>query len=115
MPCHGNEAIRNSGHAIAEHQAVAPLMFIGNHLIYQTLVINDMQVRVEAPPEVQEYIMKNESFSGSGNTYHGEGGITYLRQKTNILKGIKVPVYHLLHTVTKCCNKTAVLFSKSRA
>ena len=42
----------NSDHAIAGRQAVAPLMFIGNHLIYQTLFINDMQIRVEASPEV---------------------------------------------------------------
>ena len=91
MPCHGNEAIRNSGHAIAEHQAVAPLMFIGNHLIYQTLVINDMQVRVEAPPEVQEYIMKNESFSGSGNTYHGEGGDYIPETENKHIKGHQSP------------------------
>ena len=42
----------NSDHAITGRQAVAPLMFIGNHLIYQTLFINDMQIRVEAPPDV---------------------------------------------------------------
>ena len=58
----------NSNHAIAGHQEVPPLMFIKNHLIYQTLIINDMQKRVEAPPDIQEYIMKNESFSRSGDT-----------------------------------------------
>ena len=41
-----------------------------------------MQVRVEAPPDVQEYIMKNESFSRSGDTYHGEGG-DYLTETEN--------------------------------
>ena len=64
----------NSNHAIAGRQEIPPLMFIKNHLIYQTLTINDMQIGVEAPPHIQEYIMKNESFSRSGNTYCGEGG-----------------------------------------
>ena len=64
----------NSDYAIAGHQAVAPLMFIENHLIYQTIIVNDMKIRVEAPSEVQEYIMKNKSFSRSGNIYNGERG-----------------------------------------
>ena len=58
----------NSNHAIVGRQEVPPLMFIKNHLIYRTLIINDMQIRVEAPPYIQEYIMKNESFSRSGDT-----------------------------------------------
>ena len=33
-----------------------------------------MKIRVEAPSEVQEYIMKNKSFSRSGNIYNGERG-----------------------------------------
>ena len=77
----------NSDHAIAGRQAVAPLMFIGNHLIYQTLIINDMQIRVEAPPEVQEYIMKNESFSRSGDTYRGEGGDYITETENKHIKG----------------------------
>ena len=46
-----------------------------------------MQIRVEAPPEVQEYIMKNESFSGSGNIYHGEGGDYITETENKHIKG----------------------------
>ena len=71
----------NSDHAIAGRQAVAALMFIGNHLIYQTLMITNMQIRVEVPPEAQ-YIMRNEPFSRSGNTCCGEGG-EYITETEN--------------------------------
>ena len=33
-----------------------------------------MKINIEAPLEVQEYIIKNESFSRSCNTYCGEVG-----------------------------------------
>ena len=79
----------NSDYAIAGCQTVVPVMFIGNHLIYQTLIINDMQIRVEAPPEVQECIIKNESFSRSGNTYHGEGGDYITETENKHVKGHK--------------------------
>ena len=39
----------NSQHAMAGRQAVTPLMFIGNHLIYQAILLNDMKERLEAP------------------------------------------------------------------
>ena len=72
----------NSDHAIAGRQAVVPLIFIENHLIYQNLIVNDMQIRVEAFPKVQEYIMKNESFSRSGDTYRGVEG-DYISETEN--------------------------------
>ena len=46
-----------------------------------------MQIRVEAPPEVQEYIMKNESFSRSGDTYRGEGGDYITETENKHIKG----------------------------
>ena len=64
----------NSDHAIAGRQAVAPLMFIGNHLIYQTLFINDMQIRVEAPTR-------------SGDTYCGEEGDYIIETENKHIKG----------------------------
>ena len=50
----------NSQHAMAGRQAVAPLIFIGNHLIYQTILLNDMKERLEAPKEVYDFITGNE-------------------------------------------------------
>ena len=61
-------------------------MFIGNHLIYQTLIISDIQIRVEAHLEVQEYIMKIKSLSRSGDTYRGEDG-DYTTETEKLFKG----------------------------
>ena len=64
----------NSQHAMAGRQAIAPLMFIGNHLIYQTILLNDMKEQLEAPKEVYDFITGNVSFLRSGDEYKGEGG-----------------------------------------
>ena len=49
-------------------------MPIGNHLIYQTILWNDMKEWLEAPKEVYDFITGNKSFSRSGDEYRGEGG-----------------------------------------
>ena len=61
-------------------------MFIGNHLIYETLIISDIQIRVEAHLEVQEYIMKIKTLSRSDNTYRGEEG-NYITETKKLIKG----------------------------
>ena len=52
---------------MAGRQAITPLMFIGNHLIYQTILLNDMKGQLEAPKEVYDFITGNKSFSRSGD------------------------------------------------
>ena len=72
----------NSKFALAGRQKVAPIMFVGNHIIYRDLLINDMKIRVEAPTEVKKYIEDNESFSRSGDPNRGEGG-DYITENEN--------------------------------
>ena len=43
-------------------------------MIYRDIIVNDMQVRVEAPDDINKLIAQNESFSGSGDDCRGEGG-----------------------------------------
>ena len=40
-----------------------------NHLIYQTILLNDIKEGLEAPKEVYDFIPGNESFSRSGDEY----------------------------------------------
>ena len=77
----------NSQHAMAGRQAIAPLMFIGNHLIYQTILLNDMKERLEAPKEVYDFITGNKSFSRSGDEYRGEGGEYITENENKHIKG----------------------------
>ena len=41
--------------ALAGQQKVTHIMFINNHVIYRDLIINDMQIRIEAPEEIKTY------------------------------------------------------------
>ena len=54
----------NSLFALAGRQNVAPITFIGNHMIYRDIVVNNTQVRVEAPDDINKFIVRNESFLG---------------------------------------------------
>ena len=45
-----------------------------------------MKIRAEAPPEIQQYIAQNESFSVSGDPFHGEGGDYITETKNKHLK-----------------------------
>ena len=69
--------------ALAGRQKVAPIMFIGNHMTYRDIIVNDMQIRVEAPDDINKFIARNESFSVSGHNCRGEGGdfITEIENK----------------------------------
>ena len=77
----------NSQHAMAGRQAITPLMFIGNHLIYQTILLNDMKGQLEAPKEVYDFMTGNKSFSRSGDEYRGEGGDYITENKSKHIKG----------------------------
>ncbi|XP_038068103.1 uncharacterized protein LOC119737671 [Patiria miniata] len=81
----------NSQHAIAGRQKTAPIMYIGKHGIYQPLLFRDMQVRVEAPPDIKKYIEENEAFSRSGNNLRGEGGDYVTENENRSLKSILPP------------------------
>ena len=72
--------------ALAGRQKVTPIMFIGNHMIYRDIIANDMKIRVEAPDDIKDYILKNESFSRSGDKCKGEGGDYIMKMRTNIYK-----------------------------
>ena len=72
----------NSLYALSGRQKVAPLMFIGNHGIYRSLLLNDMRVRVTAPEEIRKFMSANESFSRSGDHFRGEGG-DYITETEN--------------------------------
>ena len=64
----------NSDFLVAGRQKAAKIMFFNRHDIYRPIIVHDMEIRVLAPPEVKNYIVQNESFSRSGDTYRGEGG-----------------------------------------
>ena len=73
----------NSLFALAGHQKVAPVMFTGNHMTYCDIIVNNMQIRVEAPNDINKFIARNESFSTSGDNCRVEGGdyITEIENK----------------------------------
>ena len=77
----------NLQHAMTGRQAIAPLMFIGNHLIYQTILLNDIKKRLEVPKEVYDFITGSKSFSRSGNEYGGEGGDYITENENKHIKG----------------------------
>ena len=66
---------------MAGWQKAAPIMFIGKHIIYKSLILNDMKLCVEAPAEVCNFINQNESFSRSGDPCRGGGYITKTENK----------------------------------
>ena len=65
----------NSKFMLAGRQAVAPLMFIGKHRIYQHIIVRDLLIRSTSPDEVLNYIEKNESYSVLGDCTREEGAI----------------------------------------
>ena len=78
----------NSLFALAGRQKVVPIMFIGNHMIYRDIIVNNMQIRVEAPDDVDKFIAQNELFSYQGITIEGREVTTLTKLKTSILKVI---------------------------
>ena len=74
----------NSDYAVACQQKVAPIMFIGKHIIYKLSILNDMKIRVEVPAEVHNFINQNKSFSRSGDRCSGEGGDYITETETSI-------------------------------
>jgi hypothetical protein len=65
----------NSKFMLAGREAVAPLMFIGKHRIYQHIIVRDLQIRSTSPDEVLNYIEKNEPYSVSGDCTREERAI----------------------------------------
>ena len=57
-------------------------MFTGNHFMYKSSIVNDMQIRVQAPKEVADYISRNESFFKSEENLGREGG-DYVTESEN--------------------------------
>ena len=57
---------------LAGRQLVAPIMFTGNHVNYQPLIVNDMRIRLEAPPLLSEYIESGDHLRGVGGDYVAE-------------------------------------------
>ena len=65
----------NSSHALRGKQKVAPIFFIGHHMIYiKHIIKKDMTIKVLTRQEIKQYIAPNEAFSDSGDHYRGEGG-----------------------------------------
>ena len=62
----------NSLFALAGCQKVVLIMFIGNHMIFRDIIVNDMQIRVEAPDDIDKFIAQNESFLVSADYCRGE-------------------------------------------
>ena len=69
---------------MACQQKVAPIMFIGKHIIYKLSILNDMKIRVEVPAEVHNFTNQNKSFSRSGDRCSGEGGDYITETETSI-------------------------------
>ena len=76
--------VRKNNHKVmlAGRQEVAPIMFIGKHRLYRKLLVRDMQIRIEAPTEIKDYMERNEAFSKSGDTTRGQGG-DYVTEEEN--------------------------------
>jgi hypothetical protein len=86
-------------------------MYTGKHPIYQTLLVNDMTVRVNAPQEVKDYIAKNESFSRSGDSCRGEGAEAENRSlKSNLPPG--VPTIENWVVASRCDRQLKMLRSQ---
>ena len=70
-----NEGVRknNSAAMMAARITFAPLFYIAHHPKYQHLHLRDLVQRVRYPPEIEEYISLNESFSRSGKPNKAQG------------------------------------------
>lgn len=66
---------RNNAEYIMAGKCKFMKLFYGfNHTFYQEIIYRDMKTRVLAPPSVQEFLQRTESFSVSGHPSKGEGG-----------------------------------------
>ena len=103
----------NSDYAMAGRQKAAPIMFIGKHIIYKSLILNDMKLRVEAPAEVRNFINQNESFSRSGDPCRGEGGNYITETENKHLKSHLPPGVPTVNSWIKASRNHAILTKKS--
>ena len=95
----------NSLFALAWRQKVAPIMFIGNLMICRDIIVNDMQIRVEAPDDINTFLARNESFSVSGDNCRGEEGDYITEIENKHLKSHLPPgVPALKNWVETACN-----------
>ena len=99
----------NSDYAMAGRQKAAPIMFIGKHIIYKSLILNDMKLCVEAPAEVRNFINQNESFSRSGGPCRGEGGDYITETENKHLKSHLPPGVPTVNSWIKASRNHAIL------
>ena len=74
----------NSDYVMAGRRKAAPIMSIGKHVIYKSLILNDMKIRVEAPAEVRNSINQTNLFQGQVIHVEVRMVIILRKQKTSI-------------------------------
>ena len=52
----------NSDYVMAGRRKAAPIMSIGKHIIYKSLILNGMKIRVEAPAKYATLLIKTNLF-----------------------------------------------------
>ena len=67
------------------------MFIVIDHMIYCDIVVNDTQIRVEDPDDINRFITQNESSLESRDNYRGKEVNTLPKMKTCILEVI----YHL--------------------
>ena len=80
---------RNNSEVLLAARTKFSSMFYGfNMTSYQEIDYRDLKMRLLAPPEIQNYIGDNESFSTSGHASKGEGGDFVLENRNKRIKSL---------------------------
>ena len=78
----------NSEVLLAARTKFSPLFYGLNMTNYQEIDYRDIKMRLLAPPEIQNYLNENDSFSTSGHKSKGEGGDFVLENKNKSMKSL---------------------------
>ena len=80
---------RNNNEVLIAARTKFSSLFYGfNMTSYQEIDYRDLKMRLLAPPEIQNYISDNESFSQSGHESKGEGGDFVLENMNKRIKSL---------------------------
>ena len=80
---------RNNSEVMLAAKTKFSALFYGlNMTNYQEIDYRDIKLRLLAPPDIQNYISENESFSVSGHNSKGEGGDFVLENKNKSMKSM---------------------------
>ena len=94
---------------MAGRQKAAPIMLIGKCIIYESLILNDMKMRVQAPAEVRNFINQNESFSRLADPCRAESGDYITEAENKHLKSHLSPGIPTVNSWIKASRNHAIL------